>query len=415
MIILRSSLVVIYVTCCIALANGDSLVCGETGKEGSLTKHFQELRFEMDQLVANQNVPGISAIVLQDGKIIFQHFCGLLDVESKVQLSEESLFRVYSMTKPITAVAILMLVEEGKLDLDDPVARYFPEWNQLSAYEDGQQVPAKEMKIHHLLTHTSGLSYGYYGNTLVDKAYRDAGLIDDWDYLTKDTRELVRKLSDIPLLFHPGKRWHYGFSSDVLGHLIERVSEQRLDKFLNDRLFSPMGISDAFFDVPVSEHYRFGTNQYLGANGEWAVQDTVREDPEFVDVSFLSGGGGLVMTAESYARFALMLEQEGRIDGEQILNPETVRMMRTNALSKDAVSKGVGYGLGVAVITESQDPNRLTPGSFYWGGAAGTFFWVDPVYSLVAVFMVQRIGTPSDIASRLQGLVYDSVDSMRAR
>ena len=124
-------------------------------KEGSLTNHFQELRFEMDQLVANQNVPGISAIVLQDGKIIFQHFCGLLDVESKVQLSEESLFRVYSMTKPITAVAILMHVEEGKLDLDDPVARYFPEWNQLSAYEDGQQVPAKEMKIHHLLTHTS--------------------------------------------------------------------------------------------------------------------------------------------------------------------------------------------------------------------------------------------------------------------
>ena len=410
MIIVRSFVFLISVVCWSVPAKEGGM------SEGTLSKkYFQELRFEIDKLVSDKVVPGMSAMVLYEGNVVFEHARGLLDVETKSMISEDSLFRIYSMTKPITAVATLLLQEDGKLELQDPVVRYFPEWSQMRAYENGELVRAKEMKIHHLLTHTSGLSYGYYGNTLVDKAYREAGLIDDWDYLTQDTRELVRKLSGIPLLFQPGKRWHYGFSSDVLGHLIERVSGQRLDEFLKEKLFSRLGVSDAFFDVPLSEHSRFGTNQYQGINQSWNVQDTVREDPEFVDVSFISGGGGLVMTTEAFSRFALMLAQEGRFGDQQILNPATVRKMRTNALSQDAVSKGVGYGLGVAVITREQDSSRLRPGSFYWGGAAGTFFWVDPAESLVAVFMVQRIGTPSDVAPRLQRLVYDSIDGMKGQ
>ena len=410
--IVKSFVFVMSVVCWSALAKEDGMDVGE----GSLSKkYFQELRFEIDKFVSDQVVPGMSAMILHEGNVVFQHTRGLLDVETKSLISEDSLFRIYSMTKPITAVATLLLLEDGKLELEDPVDRYFPEWTQMRAYENGELVQAKKMKIHHLLTHTSGLSYGYYGDTLVDRAYREAGLIDDWDYLTQDTKELVKKLSDIPLLFQPGKRWHYGFSSDVLGHLIERISDQRLDEFLQEKLFSRLGVNDAFFDVPESEHHRFGTNQYLGVNKRWDVQDSVRKDPEFVDVSFISGGGGLVMTTEAFSRFALMLAQEGRFGDQQILNPATVRKMRSNALSQDAVSEGVGYGLGVAVISQVQDSSRLTPGSFYWGGAAGTFFWVDPTESLVAVFMVQRIGTPSDVAPRLQRLVYDSLEAMKGQ
>ena len=364
----------------------------------------------MDGLVAQGEFPGMLAMIARRGSVVFEHAVGTLDVETGAPLAMDSLMRIYSMTKPITSVAAMMLVEDGKLLLDAPVSVHFPEWKELKVLEEGEQVPASAaMTARHLLMHTSGLTYGYYGDTPVDRMYREAKLIDDWDYLTHDTRELVEKLADIPLLFQPGSRWHYGFSSDVLGHLVERVSGQPLDAFLRERLFAPLGMDDAHFDVPEAALARFGTDHYV-VDGEVIVQDSPREDPEFRDVTFLSGGGGLVMTADNYLRFCLMLVNGGTLDGARILSPATVELMTTNLLADADSANGDGFGLGFAIAPDGAARGALTPGSYHWGGAAGTFFWIDPQLELVAVFMPQRIGTPPWIQQTLQNMVYAAME-----
>ena len=365
---------------------------------------------QMDEFVAQGEFPGMLAMVARRGKVVFEHSVGILDVETGAPLGMDSLMRIYSMTKPITSVAAMMLVEEGKLLLDAPVSEHFPEWQELSVLEGGSEVPATNaMTARHLLMHTSGLTYGYYGDTPVDRMYREAKLIDDWDYLTHDTRELVHKLADIPLLFQPGSRWHYGFSTDVLGHLVERVSGKPLDAFFQERLFAPLGMNDSYFDLPEEVLPRFGTDHYV-MNGEVIVQDSPREDPEFRDVTFLSGGGGLVMTADNYMRFCLMLLNGGEWEGKRLLSPATVALMTSNLLPEGQSANGEGFGLGFAIAPDGAARGTLTPGSYYWGGAAGTFFWIDPTLELAAVFMPQRIGSPSSIQQTLQNMVYAAVE-----
>ena len=364
----------------------------------------------MDSLVAQGEFPGMLAMIARRGSVVFEHAVGTLDVETGAPLEMDSLMRIYSMTKPVTSVAAMMLVEDGALLLDAPVSVHFPEWKELTVLEDGEQVPATTaVTARHLLMHTSGLTYGYYGDTPVDRMYREAKLIDDWDYLTHDTRELVQKLADIPLLFQPGSRWHYGFSSDVLGHLVERVSGQSLDSFFQERLFAPLGMEDSYFDVPEAALSRFGTDHYV-VDGEVVVQDSPHEDPEFRDVTFLSGGGGLVMTADNYMRFCLMLAGGGTLDGARILSPATVALMTTDMLAEGDSANGDGFGLGFAIAPDGPARGTLTPGSYYWGGAAGTFFWIDPQLELVAVFMPQRIGTPPWIQQTLQNMVYAAIE-----
>ncbi len=376
---------------------------------GMSAEGLAQVAERMDALVADGAVPGMAAMVARGGKLVFEHHTGLLDVETGAPLQADSLLRIYSMTKPITSVAAMQLVEEGRLELDAPVARFFPEWNAMRVFADGEPAPVEtQVTARHLLMHTSGLSYGYYGDTPVDRMYRAAGLIDDWDYLTRDTRELVAKLADIPLLFEPGTRWHYGFSTDVLGHLIERVSGQPLDAFLEERIFGPLGMADSYFDVPPEAVSRFGTNHYV-RDGKVTVQDNPRQDPEFIGVTFLSGGGGLVTTAENYMRFCLMLAGGGELHGKRVLKPETVAEMTANHLPEAlAAGPNTGFGLGFAIVLEGSDAVP-SPGSYHWGGAAGTFFWIDPKADLAAVFMPQRIGSPGSIQAGLQKLVYAAV------
>ncbi len=361
---------------------------------------------EMDRLVADGELVGMAAMIARRGSVVFEHAAGALDMETGAPMRLDSLIRIYSMTKPITSAAALMLVDDGKLDLDEPVTRFFPEWAGQTAYEGDDIVPVDPpVTAKHLLLHTSGLSYGYVGNTPVDKAYREAGLIDDWDYLVRDTDLLVRKLADIPLLFQPGSRWHYSFSTDVLGQLIERVSGQALDEFLADRMFRPLGMEDVYFDVPANVLDRFGTDHEF-KDGRFVVQDSPRDDPEFIDVTFLSGGGGLVMPTESYLRFCQMMLNGGALDGTRVLKPETVALMASDQLPK-GIWPNAGFGLGFAVVT--RDGESTPRGSYSWGGAAGTFFWIDPGNELVAVFMPQYIGMPDAIQEKLKRLVYASL------
>ena len=392
----------------VAIGVGANAAAGELPRTepesvGMMQQGLTAVAAEMDRMVADGELVGMTAMVARRGQVVFEHATGTLDLETGAPMRLDSLIRIYSMTKPITSAAALMLVDEGKLDLDEPVTKFFPEWKDQTAYDGDEVVPVDPpVTAKHLLLHTSGLSYGYTGNTPVDKAYRAAGLIDDWDYLVRDTDLLVKKLGDIPLLFQPGTRWHYSFSTDVLGQLVERVSGQPLDEFFDRRLSRPLGMKDVYFDVPPDVVHRFGTDHEF-KDGKFVIQDTPREDPEFIGVTFLSGGGGLVMPTESYVRFCLMILNGGTLDGTRVLEPETVALMTTDQLPP-GIWPNSGFGLGFAVVTE--DGGATPRGSYSWGGAAGTFFWIDPGNELIAVFMPQYIGMPNSIQDKLKKLVY---------
>ena len=385
--------------------DGSELPRAKPAAVGLTAEGLAALRTEMDALVERKVFPGIVGMVARRGQVAFEHAAGQLDVETGTAMQLDSLLRIYSMTKPVTSVAAMMLVEDGVLELDAPVAQFFPSWQNMTVLVGEERVPAATpITMRHLLTHTAGLSYGYDGDTAVDGLYRAAGLIDDWDYLTRDTRELVEKLANIPLLFQPGERWHYGFATDVLGHLIERASGERLDRFLHRRLFKPLGMADAYFDVPAEVLDRFGTNHYVADNGTVTVQDNPRDDPEFIGVTFLSGGGGLVTTVGDYMRFCLLLANGGLAGDARLLQEATLAEMTTNQLPADGPMQ---FGLGFAIAAAASEP--LSPGSYSWGGAAGTFFWVDPGKQLIGIFMPQRISSPGDVQERLQQLVYDAL------
>ena len=308
----------------------------DSATAGALAAH-------LDQLVADRTVVGVGMVVTRDGAVAFEHYAGLLDYERNTPMAEDSLIRVYSMTKAMTAAAALIAIEDGKLALDTRVADYFPNWTNQTVYVPDPAAPerwitepvATPVTVRHLLTHTAGISYGYYGTTPTDRAYRDAGLIDDWDYLVTDTATLVETMGPIPLLHQPGARWHYGFASDVLGQIVEQATGVPLDEFLADRVFEPLDI-EAYFDVPPGEFDRFGTDHIHAANGTITVQDTPYRDPEFVDVTFISGGGGVVTTARGYTRFALMLANHGTLDGVRVLTADSVAAMTSNQLPADA-------------------------------------------------------------------------------
>ena len=398
---------------CLAVTTTSALAIelprGKPEDAGMSPERLERVRSEMNRLVESGEFPGMTAMIARRGNIVFEHATGLLDVETGTEMRSDSLLRIYSMTKPITSVGAMMLVEEGKLLLDEPVTKFFPDWADLTVLNDrGNVVPAtSSVTPRHLLMHMSGLTYGYYGDSLLDRMYQEARLIDDWDYLVRDTRELVGKLAGLPLLFQPGTRYHYGFSTDVLGHLIERVSGEPLDRYLETRLFGPLGMTDSYFDVPPEVVERFGTDHVIGADGELIVQDSPGEDPEFIGVTFLSGGGGLVMTADNYMRFCFMLANGGVLGEARILSPATIALMTRNLLPEGMDSgQGAGFGLGFGIAPSGIHQRALTPGSYYWGGAAGTFFWIDPTEELIGLFMPQRIGTPPWIQATLQNLVY---------
>ncbi len=396
-----------------ATANATELPHATPESVGMSSGGLEALREELDAVVARGEFPGITAMVARRGKVVFAHAAGLLDVQTGAPARLDSLMRIYSMTKPVTSVAAMLLVEEGKLDLDAPVARFFPRWKNMTvlAADNETRVPAERpVTARHLLTQTAGLAYGYDGKSVVDRMYREAGLIGEWDYLARDTRELVAKLADIPLLFQPGARWHYGFSTDVLGHLVERVGGQPLDAFLRERVFAPLGIRDAYFDVPREVLHRFGTDHIIEEDGTVTVQDNPREDPEFIGVTFLSGGGGLVTTVGDYMRFCLMLDGGGAFAGTRLLEAETVAAMARNQLPDGVTMGGDPFGLGFGIFGPEAVENQPSPGSYYWGGAAGTFFWVDPVERIVGVFLPQRRNAPGRIQTELQRLVYAAID-----
>ena len=422
---------------------------------GLASERLERLTAHMNQAVDDGVMVGGMGLVARKGRVAYRETYGLADREAGVPMSPDTLFRIYSMTKPITGVAVMMLYEEGRFFLNDPIGRYLPELANLmvvatadgdsegasaeaQAHTEAQgggdsaaagdavptREPLRQPSIRDLLTHTAGFTYGIFGHTRVDELYRQAELI------TGDMRlrEFTRRLGAIPLQYDPGTRWHYSVSVDVQGALVEAVSGMSLGEFLQSRLFGPLGMVDTSFVVPEEEWARVAqlyspagtpaTDAYAAFMTEndavaLEVADERWNELYRVGARFESGGGGLVSTAADYLRFCQMLLNGGELDGVRILSPKSVQLMtsdHTGYLAEGFGGSGYGFGLGVAVALDPGAIGELSSvGEYNWGGAAGTRFWIDPQEELIGVFMVQSIPHRTRLGNEFRNLVYQAI------
>ncbi len=383
---------------------------------GMSSDRLARLDDAMQGLVDDGLLAGITTMISRHGKIAHFGTFGHRDIEAGSEMTEDVIFRIYSMTKPITGVALMILYEEGKFRLSDPVHRYIPEFEGLVvAREDGPNgqpitEPADHaMTIRELMAHTAGLSYGIFSQSQVDTLYQEAGVLDN-DSTLKD---MIDKLSKIPLRQQPGSMWHYSVAVDVQGYLVEVLSGQKFDEFLNERLFGPLGMNDTAFYVSEDRADRFAQVYTHDADGNLMAQEGFGGSRSYFDPpNFLSGGGGLVSTTMDYMRFSQMLLNGGELDGVRILAPSTVKLMHLNHLPRDVkeMSPGTGFGLDFAVVLDPVAADGISKGEYYWGGAAGTWFWIDPKEDLVFVGMIQHFGPRRpDVRSLSRRLTYQAI------
>jgi len=358
-------------------------------------------------------IAGTLTAVVRNGKIVHQSASGLKTVNG-APLAMDDLFRIYSMTKPITATAAMQLYERGLFQLTDPVSKFIPEFANLTVLKNGQVVPVqKQMTMQQLLSHTTGLSYGFDPNDPVDQAYRQADL-----FASPDLDEFIARVAKLPLKFEPGEQWHYSIAVDVTGLVVQRLSGQPFDEYLKEHIFDPLDMKDTFFEVPAEKMPRFLPNHVLDPAAGKAVVispadvalpgfGTCAAMCNYESVSLYSGGGGLVSTLRDYVRYAEAM-RDGELNGVRILSPKTVAFMRANHLPASTMAAGnsgeqpnlngqplggFGFGLGFGVVTDVPGQGVMgSPGQYYWGGAAGTVFWIDPVEDLVVVSMMQLMG-----------------------
>jgi CubicO group peptidase (beta-lactamase class C family) len=361
-------------------------------------------RFLAERYVEPGLLPCALLLVARRGELVHKSVLGHASLARNQRLEEDTIFRIYSMTKPVTSIALMMLAEEGRISLDDPVARWIPSWRDMTVFRAGQpgafnaQPVDAPMRVIDLMRHTSGLTYGFQNRTNVDAAYRSLRL-DTFE--AESLEAFVEGLARVPLEFSPGSAWNYGVSTDVIGHLVALASAMPFDEFVRRRILVPLGMHDTDFHVPESKVARFAECYVRSAAGTLAPAQLG---------SFLapprapSGGGGLVGTGADYLRFCEMLRRGGELGGVRLVGPKTLALMRTNHLPggkdiaelappgmfSEAAYHGLGFGLGFAVVT---DPARYgvtaSRGEFSWGGMASTAFWVDPLEDVCVVFMTQ--------------------------
>ncbi|MCR5874157.1 beta-lactamase family protein [Phenylobacterium sp. J426] len=385
---------------------------------------FRIDRFLQEKYIANGRLPCAQFLLARRGETVHQSVLGEQDPERSMALAEDTVFRIYSMTKPVTSVALMQLVEEGAIALDDPVAKHIPEWANLGVFQAGAgpyltTPPARPMQVADLLKHTSGLTYGFQNRTNIDAAYRRQNL--DAIFGELDLEGMIQALAKLPLEFSPGEAWNYSVSTDVVGYLVQKLTGQPLAEALKARIFDPLKMTDTGFQVREDQRSRFAACYEALPGGGKRLQDDPTTSPFLRAPVLVSGGGGLVSTAADYMRFARMLLNGGELDGARILAPKTIRLMASNhlpggadltqvsrSLFSESTNAGIGFGLGFAVVF---DPAKtLIPcstGEFYWGGMASTAFWVDPVEEVTAVFMTQLIPSSTYAVRReLRTLTY---------
>lgn len=360
---------------------------------------FRKIDRTMQRAVDDQNVVGHCALVFHEGEVIYYKHWGQRDRENQLPIERDTIYRIYSMSKPITSVAVMQLVEAEKIDLDEPISTYLPELGDLNVLERGKEVRARrEMTTRDLLRHTSGFTYGLFGNTEVDQAYRRNGIL----IVDKNIERTVEKLSKIPLLYQPGQRFHYSVSTDVLGRLVEVVSEERFDDYLQKHIFDPLEMDDTFFTVPENKQDRFA-QLYEGREGNLRRKNPLASYRFLNENDFDSGGGGLCSTIDDYLKFCKMLLAGGTVNDHQVLTKDSIDEMFKNQLQDvKQRSRRFQFGLGFRVFPE---------GDFGWGGAAGTRFWVNPEKQLAILYMVQvNPFGDRNWGHRFRDAVYDSLE-----
>jgi CubicO group peptidase (beta-lactamase class C family) len=381
--------------------------------------------------------PGTQLLVYRRGKVVHSVSQGFADLERKVPVKDDTIFRIYSMTKPITSAAFMMLFEEGRVALDEPVHKYIPDWKNLGVFTAGSTTgfvtrpPSRPMLIVDLLRHTSGLTYGFQQRSNVDAAYREKKLAE-----AGTLESMIDELAKIPLEFSPGDAWNYSVSTDVLGYLIGRISGQPFEQFLKERIFDPLGMSDTDFYVPQDKAHRLAACYSVDPPGQLSFRAadernatlTLQDDPAksrfLTRPSFISGGGGLCSTAADYLTFCRALINGGELGSVRLLGPKTLKLMTSNhlpggrelpdmskSLFSEAAYNGIGFGLGFSVTL---DPAKtLIPGSageYAWGGVASTAFWIDPAEELITIFMTQLMPSSAyPIRRELRTMVYAAI------
>jgi CubicO group peptidase (beta-lactamase class C family) len=344
-------------------------------------------------------------MVSRHGKVVEFDAVGKRDIDANAPMQKDSIFRIYSMSKPITGVAMMILFEEGKWQLSDPVSKYIPEFANLKVYStDANNNMVLKDQVHpvtmrELMSHSGGFTYGFFSNTAVDKLQRDADLLN----VNNTLDEFIKRVAKLPLNAQPGTEWHYSISVDIQGYIVQKLSGMPFEEFLAKRVFKPLGMVDTGFYVPkekmnrLAEFYIYDkdgklTPEHAGFNHDFGAKPTLS-----------SGGGGLVSTATDYMRFCQMLANGGHLDGVRILSPLTVELMRTNVLAPNVpiLAPGAGFGLDFAIYTDpAAAGGYYGKGSYWWGGAAGTWFWIDPVNDVIVVGMIQQAaGTGAAVAA----------------
>ena len=389
------------------------------------------LEATMADYVANGRLYGIHTRLVHKGDVISDFKTGLRGLEAQAPIEDDTIYRIYSMTKPVTGVAMMMLYEEGKFELDDPVSKFVPEFENLKVLggvnEDGSAILvdlARQPTMRELMSHTSGFAYGLSGIDPANAAFRDQKILE-----APDTQTFIDKVAGVPLLFQPGEAWFYSVGMDIQGYIIEKLSGQRFGDYLQSRMFEPLGMTDTGFYVPDEKYDRL--SEVYGFDPESGAMVPVpfpgvmfRKET----VAFESGGGGLVSTMDDYGRFSQMLVNRGELDGVRILKPETIELMRTYVLRDEQflsslgvnqgdVYPGLGMGLTVGTVEDPEAvPSVIPAGSYFWSGAASTWFWVDPVNELYFTGMAQvRDNTnpngPLELRETSSAAVYGALSS----
>jgi CubicO group peptidase (beta-lactamase class C family) len=418
------------------------LPLGDPADAGFSKERLDRIEKAIHRAVESKRISGASAVVAKDGKIVYRANVGQRDFENSLPITDDTIFRIASMTKPITSVAAMLLIEEGKLSLDDALDKFVPEFGKarviISPVSNGKSADEqfepvrRPITVRHLLTHTSGITYGFFGREPVAEHYRQAEIVDGLIETPGTMADNVKRLARVPLLFQPGEKWEYGLNSDVLGRVVEIASGQSLDRFFEERIFRPLAMSDTHFALPIRKRSRlaalYTTNKDLTMRrvgnepiklGPLVYSATL---PLQEPYQYFSGGAGLVSTADDYVRFCQMLAGGGDLDGKRVLKSETVRQMTTNQIGDlqpwiGSHGREFGYGFGIvaeppngAAAAPATAKEPATPGTYSWGGIFGTYFFVDPKAKLIGVLMMQV--HPNDhitLRQDFQRMVYEAL------
>ena len=407
---------------CVAKSPDRALLPTSTpAAEGMSAEKLAQVGEIMKGFIKDKKIAGGLVLIARNGKVVFEETYGQRDLERKLPVEPDTIFRIYSMSKALTSAAALILVDQGKLDLDTPVSKYLPEYADTRVFDSEKPRTAKSpITVKDLFLHTSGITYGNPAGSPTEKLFEAIDVLD----MQSDLNLMSTKLSQIPLEFDPGKQWKYGASIDVLGHLVQKISGQPLGEFLEERIFKPLSMTDTAFFVPAEKQSRFAANYYsdgknFGDNGQLLIRDDPNRSGYLRKPGLSSGGGGLVGTARDYLRFLLMIENDGNWNGQRILTPESVALMRTNQLPKgvdwigfgDDKRTGVGFGLGFSMTVElGEKTGANRQDEFGWGGAASTHYWVSPHDNLIVVTMEQRWPYSPETEEKLKPVIYGAIE-----